>query len=279
MDLYESVCEASNYLQNIAHTTPDIAVILGTGLSEVAEYFNVAHRIPYSQIPHFPISTVESHRGMLIFGEYSGLPFVAMQGRFHSYEGFSLRQVTLPVRVMRALGAKYLLINSAAGGLNPAFKPGDVMAANDHINLLGDNPLRGLIDTRLGERFCDMSAPYDAELLEMAESTAGRAGLELHSGVYTCVSGPSLETRAETRMLRMLGADAVGMSTVPEVIVGAQVGFRTLLLAAITNVNIPEAQAPISLQGVIANAMVAGPKLAKIMGGVMELLSTKPGAE
>ncbi|MBM3300268.1 MAG: purine-nucleoside phosphorylase, partial [Deltaproteobacteria bacterium] len=231
----------------------------------VAERIRVDQRIPYEEIPHFSPATVESHKGDLIFGTMAGCDVVAMQGRIHYYEGYTLQQTTLPVRVMRALGARVLFVNSAAGGLNPGFEAGDLMIVTDHINLIGENPLRGLTDPRLGDRFPDMSKPYDMELVCLAEEAAADLKIAVRQGVYVGVSGPSLETRAETRMLRMLGADAVGMSTVPEVIVARQVGFRTLALAVVTNVNIPDAMEPVLTENVIANARRAEPRLAALV--------------
>jgi purine-nucleoside phosphorylase len=265
LSLYDSVQESLTAIRSRISVRPEAALILGTGLGGVAERISAPQLIPYEEIPHFPASTVEGHRGRLVFGTLAGKQVVAMQGRLHYYEGYSLRDITLPVRVMRELGASILIINSAAGGLNPGFKAGDAMVVTDHINLMGDSPLRGLADDRLGERFPDMSKPYDAELIDLAGKVAVELKISVRYGVYAAVAGPNLETRAETKMLRILGADAVGMSTVPEVIVAAQVGFRTLALAAITNVNLPDAMEPISIQRVIANAQVAEPRLASIV--------------
>ncbi|MFZ5865995.1 MAG: purine-nucleoside phosphorylase [Thermodesulfobacteriota bacterium] len=264
-DLYAQVQESVQALRTRAEVTPDVALILGTGLGGVAERISTDLRIPYKEIPHFPEATAEGHQGMLLFGSLAGLKVVAMQGRFHFYEGYPLELVSLPVRVFRELGARILIINSAAGGLNPAFEPGDVMVATDHISLMMPNPLRGIVDDRLGPRFPDMSRPYDAELIRVATEAASAHDIAVRRGVYIAVRGPSLETPAETRMLRLLGADAVGMSTVPEVIVANQVGFRTLALAAITNVNDPNAMKPISVEKVIDNAAKAGPTIGLII--------------
>jgi purine-nucleoside phosphorylase len=261
MDIQRNVQEAFEFVCGKTNMQPSVAIILGTGLGELAESVGNKVIIPYHQIPNFPVSTVQGHAGSLIMGELSGCQVVAMQGRFHYYEGYSLQEVTLPIRLMRLLGAERLFINSASGGLNPIFSSGDVMVVIDHINFQGDNPLRGVTDSVLGDRFPDMSSPYDQQLIKLTEEAAKESNIELHRGVYAAVNGPSLETRAETRMLRLLGVDAVGMSTVPEVIVAKQVGFRTLVLAAITNVNIPDSMQTISLEGVIHNAGLAGKKI------------------
>jgi purine-nucleoside phosphorylase len=269
MMIYEAVQEAASFLRAIISDMPDAAIVLGTGLGGVTDRVKVVARIPYDQIPHFPQSTVEGHKGELVFGTLSGKSVLVMQGRFHYYEGYTLQQTTLPIRIFRDLGTRFLFINSAAGGLNRDFRPRDVMIVTDHINLIGDNPLRGVSDPRLGDRFPDMSRPYDKELREHALETASDLNIDIKQGVYAAVAGPSLETRAETRMLCVLGADAVGMSTVPEVIVGSQIGFRTLALAAVTNVNFPEAMEPISIEKVIENAELAQTKLAAILERVL----------
>ncbi len=263
--LYDAVQEAIKAIKSRIAMRPQVALILGTGLGQLAERISATQVIPYEEIPDFPASTVEGHRGRLVFGTLADKQVVAMQGRLHFYEGYSLKQITLPVRVMRGLGAEILIVNSAAGGLNPDFVAGDVMVITDHINLMSDSPLRGLVDARLGERFPDMSRPYDSELIGIVGKAAIGLNIPLRYGVYVGVAGPNLETRAETKMLRIIGADAVGMSTVPEVIVATQVGFRTLAMAAITNVNLPDAMEPVSIQHVIANAQIAEPKLAAIV--------------
>ena len=264
-NLYLMLQDTVRYLADKVTIKPDAAIILGTGLGGLADRIDVRHRIPYGEIFSFVSDSVEGHKGDMVFGTLAGLSVVAMQGRFHYYQGYTLQQVTLPVRVARGLGAKLLVINSASGGLNPLFSAGDVMLVTDHINLMGDNPLRGVTDDRFGDRFPDMSQPYDRTLIELATAAAVDLKIPVKHGVYAGVSGPSVETRAETRMLRLLGADAVGMSTVPEVIVATQVGFRTLVLAAITNVNLPDVMEPVSLDQVIANARLAEPRLADIV--------------
>ncbi len=272
--LYQSIQDAASFLRRSIGSQPEVAIILGTGLGGITDHISVTDRIPYNQLPHFPESTVQGHKGDLVFGTMAGRSVVVMQGRFHYYEGHTLQEATLPVRIMRQLGARFLFVNSAAGGLNPNFKPGDVMIVTDHINLLGDNPLRGVTDERLGDRFPDMSRPYDEELLQKAQQAAQELKEPVKLGVYAAVAGPSLETRAETRMLRMLGADAVGMSTIPEVIVGCQVGFRTLALAAITNVNLPDSMEPVSIHKVIATATATLPRLAAILAGTLQRLGS-----
>ena len=272
--LYQSVQDAASFLRRAIGSQPEVAIILGTGLGGITDHISVTERIPYSQLPHFPESTVQGHKGDLVFGTMAGRSVVVMQGRFHYYEGHTLQEATLPVRIMRQLGARFLFVNSAAGGLNPAFRSGDVMIVTDHINLLGDNPLRGVTDERLGDRFPDMSRPYDEELLRKAQQAAQELKEPVKLGIYAAVAGPSLETRAETRMLRMLGADAVGMSTIPEVIVGCQVGFRTLAFAAITNVNLPDSMEPVSIHKVIATATATLPRLTAILAGTLQRLGS-----
>ena len=249
---------------------PHAAIILGTGLGHLAEEIAVEAVIPYAEIPGFPVPTVEAHRGRLLCGTLAGKTVVAMQGRFHRYEGYSLQQVTLPVRVLHALGAPALVVSNACGGMNPDWAPGDLMLIADHINLLGDNPLAGPNDDALGPRFPDMSEPYDPALRALARDVARAEGLTLREGVYVSVMGPNLETRAEYRMLRQLGADAVGMSTVPEVIVAVHEGMRVLGISIITDACIPETLTPTSLADVIAVAGAAEPKLGRLVRGVLE---------
>ncbi len=265
-DIFEKVLETREFLIERTGTTgQELALILGTGLGDLADRIDTLAEIPYEDIPHFCASTVEGHKGRLIFGTFAGKRVVAMKGRFHYYEGYKLDQVTFPVRVFRALGAKFLVVNSAAGGLNPSFNPGDIMIVTDHINFIGSNPLTGLKDPRLGDRFPEMSRVYDSEGILESSNAVLEIGTPLRKGVYVAVSGPSLETPAETRLLRMLGADAVGMSSVPEVITAVQVGFRVLFLAVITNVNDPDKMLPVSLSEVITTAKLAGPLLLRIL--------------
>jgi len=251
---------------------PDAALILGTGLGGIGKAITVECAIPYSDIPGFPLSTVESHAGRLLVGTLAGRRVMAMQGRFHRYEGYSLQQVTFPVRVLRALGAPTLIVSNACGGMHPLWAPGDLVLITDHINLLGDNPLIGPHDAAFGDRFPDMSAPYDAALRAAARQVAADRGITLREGVYVAVSGPNLETRAEYRMLRALGADVVGMSTVPEVIVAVQSGMRVLGVSIITDQCLPDALEPANLERIIATAGAAEPHLETLVRGVLERL-------
>ena len=249
---------------------PDVAVILGTGLGALAGRVAVEASIDYADIPGFPLSTVESHAGRLLCGTLAGKTVVAMQGRFHRYEGYSLAQVTFPVRVLRALGARVLVVSNACGGMHPLWAPGDLMLIADHINLLGDNPLIGPNDDRLGPRFPDMSEPYDGRLRAIARAVALEQRITLHEGVYVAVPGPNLETRAEYRFLRGIGADVVGMSTVPEVIVAIHGGMRVLGISIITDQCLPDALEPASVEKIIAVASRAEPNLTTLVCGVLE---------
>ena len=251
---------------------PDVAIILGTGLGNLGAEIETSAVVDYAAIPGFPLSTVESHAGRLLCGRLAGKPVVAMQGRFHRYEGYTLPQVTFPVRVLRALGARTLVVTNVSGGMHPLWAPGDLMLIADHINLLGDNPLIGPNDERLGVRFPDMSEPYDARLRAIAREVAAEQRLVLREGVYVAVTGPNLETRAEYRMLRALGADVVGMSTVPEVIVAVQSGLRVLGLSIITDQCLPDALEPADVSQIIAVAGRAEPALTALVRGVLERL-------
>jgi purine-nucleoside phosphorylase len=251
---------------------PHVGIILGTGLGGLAEEIAVEASVPYQEIPGFPLSTVESHAGRLLLGRLANRPVVAMQGRFHRYEGYGLGEVTFPVRVMRALGAQFLIVSNACGGMNPLWSPGDLVLLSDHINLLGDNPLVGPNDERLGPRFPDMSAPYDPELRGLARAAALELGITLREGVYVAVPGPNLETRAEYRMLRGMGADVVGMSTVPEVIVAAHAGMRTVGISIITDQCLPDALEPADIGRIIATAGRAEPSLTRLITGLVERL-------
>ena len=266
----ERVEEAAAAVRARFDSAPDVAIILGTGLGRLGAEIDTAAAIEYTEIPFFPLSTVESHAGRLLCGTLAGKTVVAMQGRFHRYEGYSLQQVTFPVRVLRALGARTLVVSNACGGMNPLWRAGDLMLIADHINLLGDNPLAGPNDDRLGPRFPDMSNAYDAGLRETARAVARTRGIELREGVYVAVSGPNLETRAEYRFLRAIGADVVGMSTVPEVIVAVQAGMRVLGVSIITDMCLPDALEPATVEKIIAVANRAEPRLTQLITGVLE---------
>ena len=266
----ESIERAASAIRRRFGAPPEVGIILGTGLGKLGGEIDTAVTIDYPEIPGFPTSTVESHAGRLLCGTLGGKRVVAMQGRFHRYEGYSLQQVTFPIRVLRALGAKALIVSNACGGLNPAWSAGDLVLIADHINLLGDNPLIGPNDDALGPRFPDMSEPYAASLRDAARAAATAVGVPLREGVYVAVAGPNLETRAEYRFLRTIGADVVGMSTVPEVIVGVHSGMRVLGLSIVTDMCIPDALEPASLERIIAVAAAAEPKLSAVVRGVLE---------
>jgi purine-nucleoside phosphorylase len=273
MPLFDRIQEATGVVRRRTKLRPDVAIVLGTGLGGLAAEIEVEAAIPYEDIPGFPLSTVESHAGRLLLGRLGKRPVVAMQGRFHRYEGYDLAAVTFPVRVMQALGARVLFVSNACGGMNPLWSPGDLVLLSDHITLLGDNPLIGANDDRLGPRFPDMSAPYDPELRALARATALEFGITLREGVYVAVPGPNLETRSEYRMLRMMGADVVGMSTVPEVIVAAHAGMRTLGISIITDQCLPDALEPADIGRIIATAGRAEPSLTRLIVGLAERVS------
>ena len=266
----ERVEEAAAAVRARFGTRPDVAIILGTGLGRLAEEIEREAVVEYRDIPHFPLSTVESHAGRLLCGTLGGKTVVAMQGRFHRYEGYTLQQVTFPVRVLHALGAGTLVVSNSCGGMHPLWNPGELMLIADQINLLGDNPLIGPNDDRLGVRFPDMSEPYDARLRQLAREVAAELRIPLREGTYVAVAGPNLETRAEYRMLRQLGADVVGMSTVPEVIVAVHAGMKVLGLSIITDACLPDALEPASLETIIAMANRAEPHLSAVVRGVLE---------
>jgi purine-nucleoside phosphorylase len=268
--LAQAIEEALRVIRPRARLEPEVALILGTGLGGLAREIAVAAEIPYAEIPHFPLSTVESHSGRLLFGTLGGKRVVAMQGRFHRYEGYTLQQVTFPVRVMRALGARTLMVSNACGGMQPLWDPGDLVLIADHINLLGDNPLIGPNDDTLGPRFPDMSAAYDPGLRALARQAAQDLKLVLREGVYVAVTGPNLETAAEYRFLRGIGADVVGMSTVPEVIVAVHGGMRVLGISIITDACLPDALEPADVERIIATATRAEPQLTQLVRTVLE---------
>jgi purine-nucleoside phosphorylase len=266
----EAVEAAARAVRTHTASTPEVAIVLGTGLGGLAAEIDVETFVSYEDIPGFPRSTVESHAGRLLIGTLGGKRVIAMQGRLHRYEGYSLQQVTFPIRVLRALGAGTLVVSNACGGMNPFWKAGELMLIADHINFLGDNPLIGPNDDRLGVRFPDMSAPYDESLRAIARAVAAEQRIVLREGVYVAVAGPNLETRAEYRMLRAIGADVVGMSTVPEVIVALHAGMRVLGLSIITDLCLPDALEPADLPTIIATATRAEPNLTALVRGAIE---------
>lgn len=264
----EQVAEAVEYLRPHLPEPPALGVILGTGLGRLAEEIDLQDAISYDDIPHFPLSTVESHHGRVLAGRLGGVPALALQGRFHLYEGYSPKEVTFPVRVFGELGIRELFISNAAGGMNPHFRSGEIMILTDHINLQGSNPLTGPNVEAWGPRFPDMSEPYDPELRALACEIALDEGIKLHQGVYVAVTGPNLETKAEYRFLRRLGADAVGMSTVPEVIVARHMNMRVVAISVITDECFPDALEPVAIEDVLAAAARAEPHLTRIMAAV-----------
>jgi len=270
--LFDRIQEAAAVVRGRTRLEPEVGIILGTGLGGLADEISVDASIPYESLPGFPLSTVESHAGRLLLGRMGKRPVVAMQGRFHRYEGYGLAEVTFPVRVMRALGAQTLVVSNACGGMNPLWQPGDLVLLSDHINLLGDNPLIGANDDRLGPRFPDMSDPYDAELRALTRTLAAELGIRLREGVYVAVPGPNLETRAEYRMLRAMGADVVGMSTVPEVIVASHAGMRTVGISIITDQCLPDALEPANIERIIDTAKRAEPSLTQLIARLVERL-------
>jgi purine-nucleoside phosphorylase len=264
-----AVDAAAEYVESRFPEKSTIGIILGTGLGMLAEEIDADVVVDYDEIPNFPVSTVESHHGRLISGRLNGVRVIAMQGRFHLYEGYSARDVALPVRVLAKLGVERLLISNAAGGMNPHFSRGDLMLITDHINLQGDNPLVGPNEDDWGPRFPDMSAPYDSGLQEKAESIALSLGIKLQVGVYIAVPGPNLETRAEYRFLRTIGGDVVGMSTVPEVIAARHSGLDVLAISVITDECFPDALEPVSMPEILAAAAMAEPKLTALFKGII----------
>ena len=264
--------EAVAFLKARISEPPQVLVQSGTGLGNLASGMQVDQSFAYEEIPHFPRSTVSSHAGNLVFGRLAGKPAALLQGRFHYYEGYSTLEVAFPVRVLALLGAKVAIITNASGGLNPQYRPGTIMIIRDHLNLLGENPLRGPNIDEWGPRFPDLSTPYAPELRELAAQSARMLGLEdVASGTYVCIPGPSLETPAETRFLRMIGGDAVGMSSVPEILVALHAGLRVLGLSVVANVNNPDNFQPILIEEIIAAARAAEPRL-------QQLISTLLGA-
>lgn len=269
---WQKVQAAAGYLQSRITASPEVGMMTGTGLGDSVGTMDVDFETGYADIPHFPVSTVVSHTGRMASGRMHGRDVLVMQGRFHLYEGYQPAEVSFPVRVMQALGVKTLIVTNAAGGLNPEFAPGDIMAIADHINLTGENPLVGANNEDWGVRFPDMSAVYSPELIRLAGNVAEKSGLPMKKGVYVGLKGPSLETPAETRFIRQIGADAVGLSTVQEVIAAVHAGMRVLGLSIITNVNDPERPEPATVEEIIGVAKNAAPFLAQLISGVIEEL-------
>lgn len=270
--LPDRIAESTAYLRTRCVIVPQVGIILGTGLGGLASRMEIVTSVNYSEIPHFPLSTVEAHEGRLLFGYLAGKPVVAMQGRFHQYEGYSLEQVTFPVRVMKALGASVLVVSNSSGGIAERLATGSIVLIEDHINMLGASPLTGRHHPELGARWPDMSEPYDPELMRLAQEVALDERIALHKGVYACMPGPQLETRAEYRMLRTLGADVVGLSTVPEVIVATHGGMRSLALSIVTDECVPERLRKTELPEMIATLERTEPQLVRILCGVIARL-------
>src|SRR5690606_36046538 len=269
----QALAAALGEVRRRSRLEPEVALVLGTGLGKtMVERLEIEAAIPYEEIPHFPVCTVDSHAGRLLLGRLDGRPVVAMHGRFHRYEGYTLQQIALPIRVMRQLGAGTLILSGACGGMNPLWDVGDLVLIDDHINLLGDNPLIGPNLDELGPRFPDMSEPYDRGLQALAEEVALELRITLRRGVYVAVPGPNLETRAEYRMLRAMGADVVGMSTVPEVITARRMGMRVMAVSIITDRCLPDALAPTGIEEIIRVAGEAEPKVTELVRGVLARL-------
>ena len=269
MQYYDQIQESAAFLRSKWNKTAHAGLVLGTGLGNLATRIKEDAVIPYNEIPHFAVSTAPTHQGHLILGTLEGLPIIAMQGRLHAYEGYDCRQITFPVRVMKAMGAGLLIVSNACGGMNPNYKQGDLMLIEDHINLMGVNPLVGVNDDRLGPQFPDMCEPYDLKLIDKALEIARLGNFVAHKGVYVGVLGPNLETRAEYRFLRRIGADVVGMSTVPEVLVAAHAGMRVLGISIVTDLCFPDCLKPANIEEIIRTANEAEPNLTKIVCGVL----------
>jgi len=269
LELFAKIEEAVNAIRDAWDRTPRACIILGTGLGNLVDDFEVEAKIDYEEIPHFLVPTATSHKGRLVCGMLQGVPTIAMEGRFHMYEGYHLQAITFPVRVFKALGAELLIVTNAAGGMNPFYSCGDIVVIDDQINLMGGNPLIGINDDRLGPRFPDMCEPYDRGLGEVALGIAREQNFAAHRGVFVAVAGPNLETKAEYRFLRMIGADVVGMSTVPEVIVAVHAGLRTIGFSVVTDMCLPDALKPAVVEEIIATANAAEWKLRALVKGVL----------
>ena len=270
--MFEIIKEVAAFLQDKGITSPDTGIVLGTGLGRLVTEIDIEVAIDYANIPHFPVSTVESHQGRLIYGNLEGHKVLAMQGRFHIYEGYSLQQVTLPIRVMKLLGVKWLLLSNAAGAINKFYEKGDLMLLDDHINLLPANPLTGANIAELGPRFPDMSCPYSKDLNKKMETAAQKLNITLHQGIYTVVAGPNLETRAEYRYLGLIGSDVVGMSTVPEVIVANHMRLPCAAVSVVTDLCDPDNLVPAMLEDILETAGKAEIQLIRLFKEVIRNL-------
>ena len=271
-NLIEEIKETSSYLNRKGVENPSVGVVLGTGLGALVSKIENAKSISYSSIPNFPESTVEFHKGQLIYGNIAGKTALVMQGRYHYYEGYSMRQITFPIRVMKEIGIKYLLLSNAAGGINTDFKKGDLVLIDDHINLLPENPLRGLNDSAFGNRFADMSAPYNEKINQLFTTAANNLSINLKKGIYAAVPGPNLETRAEYTYLKSIGADMVGMSTVPEVIVANHIGIQCTAVSVITDECDPDNLKPVDINEIIKVASEADKTLSNLFESVIKNL-------
>ncbi|TCC95419.1 purine-nucleoside phosphorylase [Pedobacter hiemivivus] len=270
--MFQALHETVEYIKlKTNNFQPEVGIVLGTGLGGLVNEIEVEYNLMYSNIPNFPISTLEFHSGKLIFGTLRGKKVIAMQGRLHYYEGYSMQQITFPIRAMKALGIHCLFVSNAAGSLNPNFKKGDLMIINDHINLQPENPLRGHNDADMGPRFPDMSQPYSRKLIDAAMQIAEENNIDCHQGVYVSVTGPNLETKAEYKYLRIIGGDAVGMSTVPEVIVAKHMNVPVFAISVLTDEGFPEVLLPVSLDEILETARTAEPMMTKILS---QLIST-----
>lgn len=270
--LKTKIKETADFISSKIDFKPEIGIILGTGLGGLVKEINIQHELDYHVIPNFVTSTVESHKGKLLFGLLGGKKVVAMQGRFHYYEGYSMDEITFPVRVLKAIGIHTLIVSNAAGCLNTSWKKGDIMIISDHINLLGQNPLIGPNDEEIGPRFPDMSEPYSHDLISKAEKVAGKLNITVRKGVYAAMTGPSLETRAEYSMLQKIGADAIGMSTVPEVIVANHQGTRVFGISILTDECFPETLRKVDISEIIAIAGKAEPNMTAVIKGLAEVI-------
>ena len=270
LDQYDKITDAATFIRDRWSLEPRAAIILGSGLGGISGTLTESVTIPYDEIPHFARSTAHGHAGQLVCGRLEGVPVVVMEGRMHAYEGYPLQQITFPVRVMKRLGADLLLVTNSCGGLNPQYRTGDLMVIEDHVNLLADNPLMGINDERLGPRFPDMSAPYTPKLIDDALAVARREDFVAHRGVYVAVTGPNLETRAEYRFLRTIGADVVGMSTVPEVIVAVHASMQVLGISVITDMCLPDALEVATVEEILAVARAAEPKLRALIRAAVQ---------